>query len=216
MSKESTVFIVDDDPGARESLRWMLQQADFRVKAFPSGQEFIDSYLPEEQGCLVLDVRMPEMDGLALQQNLRSRNIRLPIIFMTAYGDVPTCARAFRGGATDFLEKPINDKVLLEHIEALIARADQRRTNGDSCFGDRLKLLTPTEYEVMKALVEGKSIKEIARLRKVSVQTIWRHQMNIFQKIEVESHVELVRIATEWQIKNGQDAEVGERLPPSD
>jgi len=121
MTDSSTVFVVDDDPGALESLRWMLEQADFRVKAFSSAQKFLDSCRAEERGCLVLDVRMPEMGGLELQQTLRDRKIRLPIIFMTAYGDVPTCARAFRAGAVDFLEKPVNDKVLLEHIEKLIA-----------------------------------------------------------------------------------------------
>ena len=207
MTENSTVFVVDDDPGALESLRWMLEQADYRVKAFSSSREFLDSYRPEETGCLVLDVRMPEMDGLLLQQTLRDRKIRLPIIFMTAYGDVPTCARAFRGGAVDFLEKPVNDKVLLDHIERVIAQEEHRRGNsGDNCFGDRLGLLTPTEAEVLKALIEGKSIKEIARARKVSVQTIWRHQMNIFQKIGVESHVELVRVATRGQLQQGQQA----------
>ena len=208
MPKNSTIFIVDDDPGARESLRWMIEQADYRVKAFSSAQEFIDSYLPEQKGCLLLDVRMPEMDGLALQQNLRNRNIRLPIIFMTAYGDVPTCARAFRNGATDFLEKPVNDKVLLAHIEKLIHRPEQWRSAEGTCFGDRASLLTPTETEVLESLIEGKSIKEIARLRKVSVQTVWRHQMNVFQKIGVESHIELVRVATEWRFQNAQQASV--------
>ena len=101
MSEKSTVYIVDDDPGARESLRWMLEQASFHVKAFPSAQEFLDSFDAEETGCLVLDVRMPEIDGLALQQKLRERKIRLPIIFMTAYGDVPTCA------ALSATERPI-------------------------------------------------------------------------------------------------------------
>jgi FixJ family two-component response regulator len=126
---------------------------------------------------------------------------------MTAYGDVPTCARAFREGATDFLEKPVNDKVLLAHIERLIAQEKQRREDdpGD-CFGDRLGLLTPTEREVLEALIQEKSIKEIARARKVSVQTIWRHQMNIFQKIGVESHVELVRVATQWKFQHGRQA----------
>ena len=205
MTKRATVFVVDDDPGALASLRWMLEQADYPVKAFQSGQEFLDSYHPGETGCLVLDVRMPEMDGLALQQILRDRKIRLPIIFMTAYGDVPTCARAFRGGATDFLEKPVNDAVLLEHIEKLIAVEEQGGdNNGGACFGDRLSLLTPTESEVLKALIEGKSIKEIARARKVSVQTIWRHQMNIFYKLGVESQIELVRLATQWQFQQGQ------------
>ncbi len=212
MTENSTVFVVDDDPGALESLRWMLEQADFRVRAFPSSREFLDSYRPHETGCLVLDVRMPEMDGLALQKALRERKIRLPIIFMTAYGDVPTCARAFRGGAIDFLEKPVNDKVLLEHIERLIAQEEQRRGNsGSKSFGDRLKLLTPTETEVLEALIQAKSIKEFARARKVSVQTIWRHQTNIFQKIGVESHIELVRAATQWQFQHGEQAPIADR-----
>ena len=205
MTERATVFVVDDDPGALASLRWMLEQADYPVKAFRSGREFLDSYRSGETGCLVLDVRMPDMDGLALQQTLQDRKIRLPIIFMTAYGDVPTCARAFRGGATDFLEKPVNDEVLLEHIEKLIAQEEQGQgASGGACFGDRLGLLTPTESTVLKALIEGKSIKEIARLRKVSVQTIWRHQMNIFYKLGVDSQIELVRIATQWQFQQGQ------------
>ncbi len=204
MSDKSTVFVVDDDPGALESLRWMIEQADFRVQGFRSSREFLDAYRPGEAGCLVLDVRMPEIDGLALQQTLRERKIRLPIIFITAYGDVPTCARAFRGGATDFLEKPVNDKVLLDHIERLIAQEEQDHgSSGGACFGDRIPLLTPTETEVLDALIEGKSIKEIARARKVSVQTIWRHQMNIFYKVGVESQIELVRLATEWKFQQG-------------
>jgi two-component system, LuxR family, response regulator FixJ len=213
MTKNATVFVVDDDPGARESLRWMLQQADFPVKAYPSGKEFLDSYQPDEKGCLVLDVRMPEMDGLQLQQNLRRRNIGLPIIFMTAYGDVPTCARAFRDGATDFLEKPVNDEVLLDHIEKILAQAEKRGEG--TCFGDRLSLLTPTETEVLKSLIEGKTIKEISRMRKVSVQTIWRHQINVLQKLGVESHIELVRAATEWQFQNGGHRPVSDDPSPA-
>ncbi len=127
----------------------------------------------------------------------------MPIIFITAYGDVPTCAAAFRGGAVDFLEKPVNDKVLPGHIEKLIAREEPRRgpSNGDS-FGDRMGLLTPTETQVLEALIRGKSIKDIARARKVSVQTVWRHQVNIFHKVGVGSQVELVRVAVQWQIQH--------------
>ncbi len=126
MNETSTVFIVDDDVSSLESLRWMLQEANFCVKTFRSSREFLVSYHPEETGCLLLDVRMPEMDGLALQQTLRDRKICLPIIFITAYADVPTCARAFRGGANDFMQKPVNDKLLLECIKTLIA-GDGRR-----------------------------------------------------------------------------------------
>jgi two-component system, LuxR family, response regulator FixJ len=205
VAQKSTVFVVDDDPGALESLRWALEQADFRVKAFQSGREFLDSYRPGEKDCLVLDVRMPEMDGLALQQVLRDRKIHLPIIFMTAYGDVPTCARAFRGGAVDFLEKPVDDKVLLEHIEDLISRdKGTGQETGVAFFGNRSGLLTPAERLVLDALIEGKSIKDIARARKVSVQTVWRHQKRILQKIGVKSQVELVRVVTQWQIQHGR------------
>jgi len=203
-----TVFIVDDDPGSLESLRWMIEQADYPVKAFHSGAEFLDEYRGEDAGCLVLDVRMPDMDGLALQRAMRERRIRLPIIFITAYGDVPTCARAFRGGAADFMEKPVDDKLLLDHIGRIMALAEQNHRNNRGSFGDRRALLTPTETEILDALVLGKSIKEIARARKVSVQTIWRHQMNIFHKIGVENHLELVRAATEWQLKQQQELRV--------
>ncbi len=204
MPKNWTVFVVDDDPAARESLRWMLEQADFRVKEFRLARKFLDSCRPKETGCLVLDVRMPGMDGLTLQETLRERGIRLPIIFITAYGDVPTCARAFRGGAVDFLEKPVNEKVLLDHIERLIAQEEQRRgSNGIAYFADRVSLLTPAETEVLKGLIRGKSIKDIAHARKVSVQTIWRHQVNIFHKIGVKSQIELVRAVTQWQIQHG-------------
>jgi len=209
MPDRPTVYIVDDDPGALESLRWMIEQAEIPVKAYRSGSQFLDEYKSENAGCLVLDVRMPEMDGLALQQAMRERKIRLPVIFITAYGDVPTCARAFRGGASDFMEKPVDDKLLLDHITRILSSAEQNRRNNRSAgFGDRLTALTPTETDILDSLVVGKSIKEIARARKVSVQTIWRHQMNIFHKVGVESHLELVRVATEWQLKREQEAPV--------
>jgi FixJ family two-component response regulator len=208
MNESPTVFIVDDDPAALESLRWLVEQADFPVKAFRSGREFLANYR-EQTGCLVLDVRMPDLDGLALQRAMRERKIRLPTIFITAYGDVPTCARAFRGGAVNFLEKPVDDKILLEHIGRIMAATERNGPADDrDNYGARLSLLTHTESEVLDLLVQGKSIKEIARLRKVSVQTIWRHQMNIFHKVGVENQLELVRVATEWQMHRHAGAAV--------
>lgn len=201
MNESPTVYIVDDDPAALESLRWLVEQADFPVKAYRSGREFLAECRAEQAGCLVLDVRMPDFDGLALQRAMRERKLRLPIIFITAYGDVPTCARAFRGGAANFLEKPVDDKVLLEHIGRIMAAQRNGINEESGAYGTRLSLLTPTESEILESLVEGKSIKEIARTRKVSVQTVWRHQMNIFHKVGVENQLELVRVATEWQLK---------------
>ncbi len=117
VEEKPTVFVVDDDPGALHSLAWLLRQADLRVRPFSSGREFLVAYQPGEPGCLVLDVRMPEMDGLSLQQTLWERKSRLPIIFISAFDDPPTRASAIRRGAIAFMQKPVDDKSLLDHIK---------------------------------------------------------------------------------------------------
>lgn len=199
MADKPTVFVVDDDPGALRSLCWLIQQADLPVRAFRSGREFLESYDPEDAGCLVLDVRMPELGGLEVQQRLAEQGVRLPIIFISAHGDVPTCAQAFKAGAFDFLEKPVDDAVLLDHIHKALARGEQqKRLGGASEFGARLSQLTPREMEVLDLLISGKSLKEIAIAGNVTVQTIWRHRLSVLQKMGVEGDVELVRVATLW------------------
>ncbi len=202
MSDEPTVFVVDDDPGALRSLCWLLRQADVRVRSFSSGGEFLDAYRPEQAGCLVLDVRMPGMDGLKVQQALWERGAGLPVIFITAHGDVPTCARAFRGGAFDFLEKPVDDDMLLDHIYKAVARdAEQRRQGSAREFAARMSQLTLREKDVLDGLISGKSLKEIAIASNVTVQTIWRHRVSILEKMGVENSVELVRLASRWEVE---------------
>ncbi len=211
MNDEPTVFVVDDDPGALRSLCWLLRQADVRVRSFSSGREFLAAYRPEQAGCLVLDVRMPGMDGLDVQRALWERGAELPIIFITAHGDVPTCARAFRGGALDFLEKPVDDELLLDHIHKAVARdAEQRRQGSAQEFAARLSQLTPREKDVLDKLISGKSLKEIAIVSNVTVQTIWRHRVSILEKMGVENSVELVRLASRWeQQRAGVDEPAG-------
>jgi two-component system, LuxR family, response regulator FixJ len=205
MANKSTVFVVDDDPGALRSLCWLIQQADLPVRAFRSGREFLDSYRPHETGCLILDVRMPEIGGLEIQQYLWDHGIGLPIIFVTAHGDVPTCRRAFRGGAFDFLEKPVDDKVLLDHIQkALVSGMEYKHQGSAAEFAARASRLTPREKEVLDMLISGKSLKEIAISSNVTVQTIWRHRLSILQKMEVENDVELVRFAMQRSYERPQ------------
>ena len=122
MSSVPTVYVVDDDPGALRSLCWLIQQADLPVRAFRSGREFLESYDRSEPGCLVLDVRMPEMSGLEVQRILAEDGADLPIIFITAHGDVPTCAHALKAGAVEFLEKPLDGEVFLDHVRRALAR----------------------------------------------------------------------------------------------
>jgi len=199
MADKPTVFVVDDDPGALRSLCWLIEQADMQARAFASGREFLDVYDPRDTGCLVLDVRMPGMDGLEVQRRLGELGARLPIIFISAHGDVPTCAEAFRAGAFDFLEKPVNDDQLLEHIQRALARAQRQAGMADvSEFARRLGQLTLREREVLDGLTTGKSLKEMAVASNVTVQTIWRHRLNVLQKMEVESDAELIRLATLW------------------
>lgn len=198
MANEPTVFVVDDDPGALQSLCWLIQQAHLPVRGFPSGREFLKSYHPKpsEGGCLVLDVRMPEMDGLELQQRLWEDGIGLPIIFITAHGDVPTCAQAIKAGALEFLEKPVDHAILLNHIRQALARSAEHKRQG--AFAAGMSQLTASEKEVLDLLVSGKSLKEIASVRNVTVQTIWKHRLSLLQKVGVESDLELVRVATQW------------------
>jgi FixJ family two-component response regulator len=194
MTHKPTVFVVDDDPGALRSLCWLIQQADLPVRAFCSGREFLEAYRPEQSGCLVLDVRMPEMGGLEVQQRLAERGIGLPIIFITAHGDVPTCAQAFKGGALDFLEKPLDDAALLNRIQEALARGMEQMRRDE--LTARIDQLTPAEKEVMDLLISGKSLKEIANIRSVTVQTIWKHRLSILQKMGVKSDLDLVRGVT--------------------
>ncbi len=197
MTNKPTVFVVDDDPGALRSLCWLIQQADLPVRAFRSGREFLESYRPQEPGCLVLDVRMPELDGLEVQRRLWERGIGLPIIFITAHGDVPTCAQAFKAGALEFLEKPLDHATLLDHVRRALARGEEQTLQGE--FAARISQLTPSEKEVLDLLISGKSLKEIANARNVTVQTIWKHRLSILQKMGVQSDLELVRVAAKWE-----------------
>jgi two-component system response regulator FixJ len=196
MANQPTVFVVDDDPGSLRSLCWLIQQADLPVRAFRSGREFVESYRGQEPGCLVLDVRMPEMGGLEVQQYLREHGIGLPIIFITAHGDVPTCAQAFKAGALEFLEKPLNHAVLLKYIRKALAHGAEHKLRGE--FAARVNQLTPSEKEVLDLLISAKSFKEIASARNVTVQTIWKHHLSLLQKMGVQSDLALIRIATQW------------------
>ena len=199
MSGAPTVYVVDDDPGALRSLCWLIQQGDLPVRAFHSGREFLDAYRAEDVGCLVLDVRMPEISGLDVQQRLREAGSDLPIIFITAHGTVSACAQALKAGALEFLEKPLDGKVFLDRVrKALVCGTKRKRQGPAGEFADRMALLTPREKEVLDMLIFGKSLKEIAAVSNVTVQTIWKQRLAIYQKMEVENDVELVRLASQW------------------
>lgn len=196
MNEEPTVFVVDDDRAMRKSLRWLIESVDLRVETFESAREFLDQYQLHRPGCVVLDVRMPGMSGLELQDHLREHEINIPIIIITGYGDVPMAVRAMKGGALDFIEKPVCDQVLLEHIHDAI-EIDQKRRRiraGNQEIAERLQTLTKREAEVMELVVAGLSSKETAAQLGVSFKTIEAHRAKIMKKMGAKSVPHLIHM----------------------
>jgi two-component system, LuxR family, response regulator FixJ len=197
MKTEPTVYVVDDDLGILKSMRWLVEAAGLLVKTFSSGASFLENYDPTCPGCLVLDMRMPGMNGLEVQSRLVEHGDLLPIIIMTGHGDVPLCVKFFKSGAFDFIEKPANDEVLLDRItEAIAADAQRRRFRLKSPdVVARMATLTPRETEVMELVVDGKTLKQIAVELEITIQTVAKHRAKVLDKLNVDNDVELARLA---------------------
>jgi len=195
--KQATVFIVDDDPAMRKSLTWLVESVDLRVESFCSAAAFLEAYDPDQPGCLLCDVRMPGMSGLEMQEKLRAIGATLPVIMMTGYGDITSAVRAMKAGAIDFLEKPVPDQMLLDHIQRAIARDSSTRSSRSEVLriNQRLGLLTRRELEVMSLVVEGYSSKEIASQLDVSFKTVEAHRAKIMRKMEARSVPHLIRMS---------------------
>jgi FixJ family two-component response regulator len=192
-----TVHIVDDEPGLRKALSRLLRTAGFDVRAFASGAEFLAADHAEETACLVLDVAMPELDGLELQRRLTHAGVLMPIIFLTGNGDIPMSVRAIKAGAVDFLTKPVNDTDLLHAVRAALQlAANWRAEQADrSALTERYAALTPREREVMGHVVAGELNKQIAGELGTGEQNIKIHRGRVMEKMGVESLADLVRAA---------------------
>ena len=192
-----TIFIVDDDPSVRDSTELMLKSVGFNVKTFVSAQDFLTANLQEGPGCLILDVRMPGMSGLDLQEKLVSTKTPLPVIFITGHGTVPMSVRAMKAGAVDFLQKPFEEQDLLDAIYRAINQQRERKSKTDEAdkIQQRLKALTPREYEVFSLLVTGMANKEIAHKLGTSERTVKAHRAQIMEKMNAGSLADLVRFA---------------------
>jgi len=195
MTAEPTVFVVDDNPGVRKSLQALIEAAGLAVETYASAGDFLGAYDAERPGCLVLDVRLRGESGLDLQDELRKRNATLPIIVMTGYADVPNSVRALKGGAIDFLRKPVPPKMLIERIRDAIAvdRRAREAAAPRAAVADRIAQLTPRERQVMELLAVGNSSKEIAKALNISVRTVESHRRTVLRKMAVTSAVQLAR-----------------------
>jgi FixJ family two-component response regulator len=214
-SENATVLVVDDDPSVRKALARLLQCAGLRVRTFTSAREFLDQGPPAGLGCLLLDVRMPGLSGLDLQDELAKRNIQIPIIFMTGQGDIPMTVRAMKGGATDFLTKPLRDRDLLVLVHEAIKKhqlllADQAEK---TVIQGRIKTLSPREHEVLLLVVKGLMNKEIADALGAALKTVKVHRGRVMHKMQVQSVAELVLAVERVGIGSDTTAPIKDEVP---
>jgi FixJ family two-component response regulator len=196
MTKSPIVMVVDDDSGVRNAMRALLKSVGLTAMLYASAQEFLAAYDPNQPGCLLLDIRMPGMSGMELQQELNLRGAVIPVIFMSGHADIPMAVEAMQHGAFDFLQKPFRDQDLLDRIQRAIAKDAERRV----ALGERARIkthlesLTDREREVLDLLTLGKQNKVIAQQLGVSPRTIEIHRARVMEKMDAQSVAELVRM----------------------
>lgn len=192
-----TVFLVDDDDAIRHSASFMLRHAGFLVKTFADGISFLDEISEDHDGCILLDVRMPGMDGLAVQAALNQRGINMPVIILTGHGDVPVAVEAMKGGAIEFLEKPYEKQALISAIENAFSILDNQSAGDRRSVEAKAKLttLTPRESEVLECLVAGLTNKGIAQTLSISPRTVEIHRAHMMEKLDADSLSSALRLA---------------------
>jgi len=201
MDIEQPIYLIDDDVRLRDNLKQLLKSVGLPLETYATAQDFLGGYDPVKGGVLILDIRLPGMSGLELQQRLRERGDQIPIIFVSGHGDVPMTVRALKAGALDFLEKPFNEQVLLDRIQQGQEESRQRRKMHaeQSVVRNRMEELTPREQEVMDLLVSGMANKDIAVKLNISRKTLDIHRSKVLQKMEAETVADLVRMVLQFR-----------------
>jgi RNA polymerase sigma factor (sigma-70 family) len=196
MGHEQTIYVVDDDEAVRKALCMLFRSDGLQTADFGTPEELLDAVRPEMTGCMVLDIRMPGMDGLDLQQRLQERDIAMPVIFLTGHADVPKAVRAMKQGAIDFIEKPFDDEHLLSRVQYALTKGalQMHRKAEHDRMADRLEQLTPREREALNLIVAGRTNKEIADQLHISARTVEVHRARLMRKLEAESLSDLVRM----------------------
>ena len=195
--KKGTIYVVDDDEGVRDSLQWLLEGKDYRVRCFDSAETFLSRYDPREVACLIVDIRMGGMTGLELQDKLIERKSPLPITFITGHGDVPMAVTTMKKGAMDFIQKPFDEAPLVSLVERMLEQARQT-FSGQQQSASRdalLAKLTAREAQVLERIVAGRLNKQIADDLGISIKTVEAHRANIMEKLNANTVADLLKIA---------------------
>ena len=215
MQSKPTVYVVDDDQAVRDSLQWLIGSVGLGVETFASADEFLRRYDSHCAGCLLLDVRLPDMSGLELHEHLVEKGFDLPVIIITGHGDVPMAVRALKGGAVDFIEKPFSDQVLLDRLLRALEADSQNHARREQSreIAQRLARLTPRERQVLDLVAIGKTSRHIARDLSVATKTVEAHRAHIMEKMQATSVAHLVRMTVQATMS---DDTIPEALPPGD
>ncbi len=195
--KKGTVYVVDDDEGVRDSLQWLLEGKDYRVRCFDSAESFLSRYDPREVACLIVDIRMGGMSGLELQDRLIERKSPLPIVFITGHGDVPMAVDTMKKGAMDFIQKPFQEEALVTLVERMLDQARESFSQHQSSASREALLakLTSREAQVLERIVAGRLNKQIADDLGISIKTVEAHRANIMEKLNANTVADLLKIA---------------------
>jgi len=201
-TKSAIIYIVDDDVSIGKSLSLLLGSNGFRVETFTRAEDFLVYKHPKLQSCLVLDMRLPDINGLALQEKMDEQGIITPIVFITGHGDIPMTVKAMKAGAVDFLSKPFTEKKLLDAITVAISKSKiQNKSQAEKAkIKGRIKTLSPREYEVFCFVAQGMLNKQIASKRGTSLQTIKIHRGRVMQKMQAKTVTELIQMAQKVNI----------------
>ena len=196
MDEPGTIFLIDDDPGVRDSLALLLSLKGLSTQLFASAESFLETYQPDQAGCVLTDLRMPGMTGLELQAALRERRLDLPVVVLTAHGDVATARAALKNGAFDFLEKPIDDATLLDvlHNALRVDRERRAAATARSSSDRRMERLTERERQILSLLAAGHQNREIATQLGISPRTVEVHKARIMEKLACRSLADLIRM----------------------
>lgn len=196
MPSEQIVYVVDDDQGMRDSTLWLFESVGLKAVPFASGQDFLTTCDPKANACVLLDIRMPGMGGLHVQEEMHRRGIHLPVIFVSGHADVPIVVRAFKAGAVDFIEKPYNEQLLLDSVQQALNHKPTVTGNGtQQAIQEKLSALTPREQDIFLPLVKGYTNREIAEQLGISVKTVDLYRSRVMKRLEADHLPALVGIA---------------------
>lgn len=194
--KKGTVYVVDDDEAVRDSMHWLLEGENYKVRCFDSAESFLDRYDPNEVACLLVDIRMNGMTGLELQARLRERHSPLPIVIITGHGDVPMAVDSMKKGAMDFIQKPFNEDILIGLVEKMLLSAKETFSNQRVAHSreERIERLTVREAQILERIVAGRLNKQVADDLGISIKTVEAHRAHIMEKLGVSTIADLVKI----------------------